>query len=72
MPTKTTFFQEPDEVCQSCKHIWEKWEMPYKTMKVLHDKNGHLVTTQMKKIPIVLCPYCDSDRPFIYNLSTKI
>lgn len=49
--------QEGD-VCLRCQRFWEAMRMPPKQLVALR-RDGEIIRTENKGIPLLICPHCD-------------
>lgn len=54
-------FGKPGDVCETCKPFWLHQGMAPKRMVAVTNDDDQIMTTDVRGIPIVVCPYCDGD-----------
>lgn len=52
---------ESESLCYSCYKFWTHQGLDPKRMVHVFQDDGRVMVTEVKKIPIIVCPWCDGD-----------
>lgn len=62
--------QDAGSVCKDCYKFWAHQKLEPKRMVHVFHEDGRILETDNKKIPIIVCPWCDGD--FILKLQKDL